>query len=141
MPDIYPIEEIYNCPPPQLDNYDAAATLVSLINSKVNEKLARLSGEVNEASATDKAALETAIAEGNASTLAESRLYAKTLQENTIKAYTAEESQAIELENGESIIYFNLNDLTLIKKTKSDQGEVTEQIYGKLTPIENQNEM
>ena len=139
MSNIYPIDEIHNCPVPSLNNYDAAATLVSLINSKVNDKISRLSTEVTESAASDRTALESAITEGDATVLAEARLYAKALQSNTIAAYTNEEAQAIELENGESIIYFNLTNLTLVKKSKNEQGDITEQIYGKLTAIENPN--
>lgn len=132
--EIHQPNEIYSCPVPVLDNYDAAATLVSLINSKVNEKISRASANLTETSTADKTELQEAITEGDASTLATARAYSKSLQTNVVKALTTEEVQEIDLENGESLIYFDLTTLNLVKKSKSDQGEVTEQIYGKLVP-------
>ena len=162
-----PPRDFYNYPVPEIDNYDSMVTLVSLINSKVNEKISRAKIELNEGSASDKTelgtridanltaineileqlnlletkeshnedktTLETAITEGDATTLATARAYAKALHSKSVRAYTAEEIQEIELENGESVIYFDLSNLNLVKKSKSDQGEVTDQIIGKLT--------
>ena len=136
---------------------DFAVTLVSDINSKVNEQLITLRDGITTSATEANAALSDRIqANLDAITDIQTSLEAiigintaqataietlntavdKLNSKKVIEIYTNEQIAAIELESEESIIYLNLDDLKIYRRSANDQGQISQVEIGHLSSPE-----
>lgn len=136
---------------------DFAVTLVSDINSKVNEQLITLRDGITTSATEANATLSERI-QANLDAIAEIQTSLEAIigintaqatsietlntavdklnSKKVIEIYNNDQITAIELEASTSMIYLNLDDLKIYRRSADDQGQVTQVEIGHLSSPE-----